>query len=129
LEKSAIGVQTGTTHEQVVRAHFPDADVRVYDRPDQIADDLLAGRIDAGLMERSAWDPLVKERGDGKLVYAGPLLTGADFPEFGRGQGIALKKGNSKLQTKVDAAIQAMLKDGTIASISQKWFTYDLSKK
>jgi len=129
LGSSAIGVQTGTTHEQVIRAHFPNADIRVYDRPDQIADDLLAGRIDAGLMERSAWDPLVKQQGEGKLVYAGPLLTGADFPEFGKGQGIALKKGNSGLQAKVDAAIQAMLKDGTIASISQKWFTYDLSKK
>lgn len=129
LGRSAIGVQTGTTHQQVINAHFPDADVRVYDRPDQIADDLLAGRIDAGLMERSAWDPLVKERGQGKLIYAGPLLTGADFPEFGKGQGIAFKKGNSVLQGKVNEAINTMLEDGTVAKISQKWFTYDISKK
>ncbi|RRD21727.1 transporter substrate-binding domain-containing protein [Brucella pituitosa] len=129
LGTSAIGVQTGTTHEQVIRAHFPNADVRVYDRPDQIADDLLAGRIDAGLMERSAWEPLVKERGEGKLVYAGPLLTGADFPEFGQGQGVALKKGNAELQTKVNEAIAGMLQDGTIAKLSQDRFGYDLSKK
>ncbi|QWK81637.1 transporter substrate-binding domain-containing protein [Ochrobactrum sp. BTU1] len=129
LETSAIGVQAGTTHEQVIRAHFPNADVRVYDRPDQIADDLLAGRIDAGLMERSAWGPLVKERGEGKLVFAGPLLTGADFPEFGQGQGIALKKGNNELRTRVNEAIAAMLKDGTVAKLSQSRFGYDLSKK
>ncbi|RBO95670.1 transporter substrate-binding domain-containing protein [Pseudochrobactrum asaccharolyticum] len=129
LSSSPIGVQSGTTHEQVIRAHFPEADIRVYDRPDQIADDLLAGRIDAGLMERSAWEPLVKERGEGKLVYAGPLLTGTDFPEFGKGQGIALKKGNAELQSKVNEAITSMLKDGTIAAISQKWFAYDISKK
>lgn len=68
LASAVIGVQTGTTHEQVVRAHFPNADIRVYDRPDQVADDLVAGRIDAGLMERSAWEPLVKDRGADKLV-------------------------------------------------------------
>jgi octopine/nopaline transport system substrate-binding protein len=129
LAKAAIGVQTGTTHEQVIRAHFPDADVRVYDRPDQIADDLTAGRIDAGLMERSAWEPLVKGRGSDKLAYAGPLLTSADFAEFGNGQGIALAKGKSELKAKLDTAIKAMLDDGTIKSISDKWFGYDVSKK
>lgn len=129
LVKAAIGVQTGTTHEQVVRAHFPDADVRVYDRPDQIADDLLAGRIDAGLMERSAWEPLVKARGTDKLVYAGPLLTSSDFAEFGKGQGVALGKGKTELKGKLDGAVAAMLKDGTIRTISDKWFGYDVSKK
>jgi octopine/nopaline transport system substrate-binding protein len=129
LAKASIGVQSGTTHEQVVRAHFPDADVHVYDRPDQIADDLLAGRIDAGLMERSAWVPLIKARGEDKLVYAGPLLTSADFAEFGKGQGIALGKGKTELKGKLDGAVEAMLKDGTIKSISEKYFGYDISKK
>ncbi|WP_062226062.1 transporter substrate-binding domain-containing protein [Aureimonas frigidaquae] len=129
LESAVIGVQTGTTHEQVVRAHFPDADIRVYERPDQVADDLVAGRIDAGLMERSAWEPLVKDRGADKLVYAGPLLTSADFAEFGSGQGVALKKGNAELKGKVDQAVTGMLSDGTIAKISQTWFGYDIAKK
>ncbi|MBW6422493.1 transporter substrate-binding domain-containing protein [Rhizobium sp. XQZ8] len=129
LAKSAIGIQSGTTHEQVVRAHFPGADVRVYERPDQIADDLVAGRIDAGLMERSAWEPLVKDRGAIKLVYAGPLLTSADFAEFGKGQGVAMGKGKAELKAKVDGAVQAMLKDGTVSTIAQKWFGYDVSKK
>ncbi|AGS24391.1 transporter substrate-binding domain-containing protein [Rhizobium etli] len=129
LAKAAIGVQTGTTHEQVVRANFPDADIRVYDRPDQIADDLIAGRIDAGLMERSAWEPLVKDRGSDKLVYAGPLLSTADFPEFGKGQGVAMGKGKTELKGKIDGAVQAMLQDGTIKTISEKWFGYDVSKK
>lgn len=129
LAKASIGVQSGTTHEQVVRAHFPDADVHVYDRPDQIADDLLAGRLDAGLMERSAWVPLIKARGEDKLVYAGPLLTSADFAEFGKGQGVALGKGKTELKGKLDGAVESMLKDGTIKTISEKYFGYDVSKK
>jgi len=129
LAKASIGVQSGSTHEQVIRAHFPDADVRVYDRPDQVADDLVAGRIDAGLMERSAWEPLIKDRGADKLAYAGPLLTSADFAEFGKGQGVAMGKGKAELKTTVDGAVEAMLKDGTVKTISEKWFGYDASKK
>jgi octopine/nopaline transport system substrate-binding protein len=129
LSGAAIGVQTGTTHEQVVRAHFEGADVRVYDRPDQIADDLIAGRIDAGLMERSAWDPLIKERGADKLVYAGPLLSSADFAEFGKGQGVAIAKGKTELKGQLDTAVNAMLADGTIKTISEKWFGYDIAAK
>ena len=129
LAKAVIGVQTGTTHEQVVRAHFPNADVRVYDRTDQIADDLIAGRLDAGLMERSAWEPLVKERGTDKLAYAGPLLTSADYPEFGKGQGVAMGKGKTDLKGKLDGAIAAMLADGSVKVMSEKWFHYDVSKR
>lgn len=129
LESAAFGVQIGTTHEQVVRAHFPGADIRVYDRPDQIADDLLAGRIDAGLMERSAWEPLVKDRGADKLTYAGPLLTGADFSEFGLGQGVAMGHRREELKREIDKAIAGMLSDGTMKTISTRWFGYDISKK
>ena len=128
LKSSSIGVQTGTTHEQVVRAHFPGAQVRTYDRTDDIAEDLAAGRLDAGLMERSSWEPLVKAHG-AELVFAGPLLTSSDFSEFGEGQGIALKKGSGELKSKLDAAITSMRADGTIAKASQKWFGYDASKK
>jgi octopine/nopaline transport system substrate-binding protein len=129
LRGKTIGVQTGSTHEQVVKAHFDDADVRLYDRPDQIADDLAAGRIDAGLMERSAWEGLMTARGDKSLAFAGPLLTSADYVEFGEGQGVALKKGTADLKGRIDKAISGMLADGTMANLSGKWFRYDVSSK
>lgn len=129
LQGKTIGVQTGSTHEAVLRAHFPDTEVRLYERADQVGDDLAAGRLDAGLMERSAWEGIMKARGDGELVFAGPLLTSADFPEFGQGQAAALKKGRDDLKGRIDEAITAMLADGTIAKLSQKYFAYDLSYK
>ena len=128
LKGKAIGVQTGSTHEQVIKAHFPDATVRIYDRPEQVADDIKAGRIDAGLMERSAWEPLMAASG-GKIVFAGPLLTSSDFVEFGHGQGIVLRKGQDELKAKVDAAVVDLLKDGTLKTLSQKWFGYDVSAR
>lgn len=128
LAGKVIGVQSGTTHEQVVTAHLPEVEVRSYERPEQLADDLRAGRVDAGLMEISAWEPFLKDEAGG-LKRVGPLLTGADYPEFGEGQGIALKKGNTELKARMDAEINKMLQDGTMAALSEKWFGYDVSSK
>jgi len=128
LDGKIVGVQSGTTHEQVMAAHFPDVTVRIYERPDQIFADMQAQRIDAGLMELSAWEPFTGT--DGKaLEFLGPQLTAADMAEFGHGQGIALKKGSEDLKTRMDATIQQMLADGTIAAMARKWFGYDVSSK
>lgn len=130
LSGKIVGVQAGTTHEQVAKAHFADAEIRVYDRPDQVADDMLSGRIDAGLMETSAWVPLMEaERAKGKIAFAGPQLTSADYPEFGRGQGVAIAKGKDELKGQVDTAVDSMLADGTITKIATKWFGYDIAAK
>lgn len=129
LKDKIIGVQVGTSHSSVVTAHFGSSTVRNYDRPDQIVDDVLAGRLDAGLMERSALDPFLAGDNGAKLVQLGPLLTSADFAEFGQGQAVALKKGNEALRARIDAAIQELLADGSLASLSEEWFGYDLSFK
>lgn len=127
MDGKTIGVQTGSTHAAVLAAHFPNSEVRLYERAEQVGDDLVAGRIDAGLMERSAWEGIIEARGGESLVFAGPLLTTADFPEFGQGQAIAIKKGREDLKARIDEAVSAMLADGTIARLSQASFEYDLS--
>ena len=128
LNGKVVGVQTGTTHEAVVLRHMSGSKVQLYDRTDQLADDLRAGRIDAGLMERSAWVPMFKDSTP-PLAYAGPLLSSADYKEFGNGQAIALSKNKPELKASLDKAIAGMLADGTLAGFSQKWFGYDLSYK
>ncbi|MEI4263940.1 transporter substrate-binding domain-containing protein [Roseovarius sp. D0-M9] len=129
MSGKTFGVQVGSTHEQVVRAHFGDSEVRVYDRPDQVVNDLIAGRIDAGLMERSAWETFVNGDYKDELKYVGPLLSSADFPEFGQGQAVALSKDSDELQGRMNEAIEGMLSDGTVAAMSEKWFGYDISAK
>lgn len=127
LEGKVIGVQTGSTHEAVVRTHLPNSDVRLYERNEQIADDLTAGRLDAGLLEESVWQELLKSRD--QLALSGPLLTSADYPEFGNGTAIALKKDNPELKERIDGAIRDMLADGTIKASAEKWFGTDISFK
>jgi len=128
LEGKIIGTQIGTTHEVVVRAHFKQVDVRLYERNEQMADDLASGRIDAALVEYSVWEELMKIR-EGQIELAGPMLTSADYAEFGEGQGIAMKKGQDELKARMDKAISDMLADGTMTKISNEFFGYDLSFK
>lgn len=129
LAGKVVGVQSGTTQEQVLNAHMPNVQVRSYERNEQLVDDLRAGRVDVGMMELSAWEPFMEGGAASGLKHIGPQLTGADYPEFGQGQGIALKKGNVELKDRLDGAINEMLKDGTIEALSQKWFGYDVSSK
>src|SRR5690606_6043339 len=128
LEGKVVGVQTGSTHEAVVRAHLSKSEPRLYERNEQIADDLNAGRIDAGLLEQSVWEQLMEARKD-QLSLAGPLLSSADYAEFGNGTAIAMRKGSDELKKRVDDAVTSMLADGKIAELSSKWFGYDLSYK
>lgn len=128
LSEKSIGVQAGTTHELVVVKHIPTANIRVYDRPEQILADINAGRIDVGFTERSVWDDLLANSPD-SIQFVGPLLTGADFTELGRGQGIVLSKGRDKLKSRIDKAIAQMLTDGTLTRYSNDSFGYDLSAK
>jgi len=128
LEGKIVGTQIGTTHEMVARAHFKNVDIRLYERNEQMADDLASGRIDAALVEYSVWEELMKIR-EGQIELAGPMLTSADYAEFGDGQGIAMKKGQDDLRARMDKAIGDMLTDGTMRKISNEFFGYDLSFK
>ncbi|WP_417247216.1 transporter substrate-binding domain-containing protein [Celeribacter sp.] len=127
LSDKVIGVQIGTTHSAVVAAHFSESTIRNYDRPEQIVDDVIAGRLDAGLMERAALEPFLAGNNERELVQIGQLLASADYAEFGQGQAVASKQGDNELNERVNAAIDEMLADGTLAELSNKWFGYDLS--
>lgn len=128
LQGKIVGVQSGTTHDMVMMRHFKNVDVRRYQRNEQLADDIVLGRLDAALLELSVWQALMKDR-DGKMILVGPLLSSADYPEFGEGIAMGMKKGRTELKKRVDGAISAMIADGTMKEISEKYFGYDVSFK
>lgn len=127
LEGKAVGVQGSTIFERVVSEHFPSADVKTYQQADQIIADLKTGRIDAAVMEVSAWDEFSGADKDANLTMFGPLLTYAEYPQLGDGIGLGIGKGNEELKAKIDTAIAELLADGTIAKASDKWFGYDVT--
>ncbi|MDH5104679.1 transporter substrate-binding domain-containing protein [Lentilactobacillus diolivorans] len=49
--------------------------------------------------------------------------------EDGKGSGIVMKKGNTKLQKQVNKALASLKKDGTLKKLSEKYYHADVSKQ
>lgn len=111
-----ISVQTATTaHENIQDMLDAGQDIEVlpYEKVTQCFDDLELGRCDAVYVDS---------------VVAGYYLTGSDkfqkvwTSEEGEPIGICLKKGNTDLKAILEAAIDTLYYDGTMAELSEKHF-------
>ena len=124
LKGKAVGAQVSTTQSKFLDMFFKDVvEVREYKTAEQVDMDLAAGRIDAAVVSLTYLKPLIaSEKGKG-LVLVGPMLRGNPFPI---GNGVALRKDDTDLKEKLNAAIAAAIKDGTISRLSMKWFKYDV---
>ena len=124
LKGKTIGVQGSTNAEAFVRQYFGEkAEIRTYDKQDNLNLDLLAGRIDAGLADFSVWKAFLESReGESAMLY-GPRISGG---LFGPGVGIGLRKDETALSDAFNAAIRSLAADGTLRSLSLKWFGADL---
>lgn len=121
-----IGVQRATTHDKYLTDNFGSAVTIVrYGNADEAYLDLKSGRVLAVLADASAIDQglLSKEGGD-KFEYIGPSLT--DRQWFGDGMGIAVRKTDMDLKTKLDEAIKTLRANGKYQEINKKYFQYDI---
>jgi len=122
LAGKTVGVQSGSSQLNVMRNHYQGVTVREYERADQMFEDLAAGRVDAiFLIESAADDTLATNLGKGDS-FVGPSFSGADYPELGKGVAVALAQNKPALKAQLDTAVDAMLADGTVKSLSEKWF-------
>ena len=124
MDGMTVGVQTATIHENFLREYMPDVDVSTYDSQENLDLDLEAGRVDAGLADQSAWQPLLEGDAGEDFTRIGPGLSGG---LFGEGVGVGLRKDEGELKDKFDEAIQAALEDGTIGKLATEWFGFDSS--
>ncbi|AYD04872.1 lysine/arginine/ornithine ABC transporter substrate-binding protein [Neorhizobium sp. NCHU2750] len=124
LQGKVIGVQGSTNAEAFVRQYLGDAvDVRSYDTQDNLNLDLSAGRIDAGLADYSVWQEFLQSNEGAAAEIYGPRISGGIF---GPGVGIGMRKEDSALVDRLNAAIDAARADGTLRQISIQWFHADL---
>lgn len=124
LKGKTIGVQGSTNAEAFVRQYFgDDADIRTYDKQDNLNLDLLAGRIDAGLADYSVWKVFLDSKEGASAMLYGPRISGG---LFGPGVGIGLRKDETLLADRLNAAIASISADGTLRAISLKWFGANL---
>ncbi len=120
LAGKRVGVVLGTSYEKWLRENVPTADIRTYDDDATRNQDLLVGRIDAILNDRLIVANLLKQY-NGRLVAAGePFAT--------QKQGVAVRKDSGDIAKAIDAAIAALRADGTLKTISEKWFGADVTQ-
>ncbi len=126
LKGKRIGVQRSTIHNAYVERTFPQSEIVRYASQDQVFLDLRAGRLDLVLADQAAIDLGFLSKPDGKgFAFLGPDI---DDPIFGLGSGVGMRKADAAtLGPKLDAAMKAVMADGTFKKLNAKYFPYSIA--
>jgi octopine/nopaline transport system substrate-binding protein len=119
-----IGIQAATVYAKFVYDNFKDSTVREYKTVDERDSDLKAGRIDASFDDETALGAMMATAGNEDVVLTGPAIGG---PVWGAGEGLGLRQADTDLKAKFDTAIKAAIADGTVKTLSLKWFKLDVT--
>jgi octopine/nopaline transport system substrate-binding protein len=125
LKGKTIGVQTSTIHANFADKYLKDvAEIREYKTTEQHDLDLAAGRLDAVLADATALNGTLRKPEFKDYVLVGPSITGG---LLGPGVGAGLRKEDTELKAMFDQAIAAAKADGTIKTLSEKWFKINVT--
>ena len=114
-----MGVQTGTTQDtwltdNLVKTNkLPEANLSRYDRADQAALDLKAGRIDVLMVDSAPADFLIKQTGGLKQAYKALLSSGP--------VNIALPLGDTDTAKSINDILKTLQSNGFIPGLVQKY--------
>ena len=124
LAGKTIGVQTATIHQNFLESgDVCSVKIRTYKTQDEVNLDLAAGRIDAALAAAVAFTDYAEKSGK-PVVLVGPTFSGG---AFGNGVGVGIRKDDTALLKKFNAAINKARKTGKISELAIKWFGFDAS--
>ncbi len=124
LKGKKIGVQVSSTHSNYVEKYLSDGtDVKIYQDFNDHNQDLFAGRVDAVVADSLALAPFL-ESAEGSCCEIKLQLN--DEEVFGIGVGAGIRKEDTDLLAKFNAAIAQIRADGTYDEISKKYFNFDI---
>ena len=126
LAGKTLGVQVATIHQVYANKYFAPAGatIKEYQTQDEANNDLAAGRIDAVQADSIALSDFAKTEQGACCDLKG---TVKDDPEIlGLGVGVGLRKGETELKDKINAAIKAIRENGTYDTFSKKYFDFDI---
>lgn len=124
MRGKTVGVQRGTYHQELLETRYPDTTARLYDSYHDAYLDLIAGRLDAVL--------------GGSVTLLASFLTKPEGREFqfigdflkvegaASDAGFAVRKEDTTLRDRLNAAILATRADGTYQALSNKYFGIDI---
>ena len=124
LAGKTVCVQTATIHQNFLDSgDVGKVNVRTYKTQDEVNLDLASGRCDAALAAAVAFSDYAEKSGK-PVVLTGPTFSGG---AFGNGVGVGIRKDDTELLKKFNAAINKARKNGDISRIATKWFGFDAS--
>ena len=121
LKGKSVGAQRATIAGQYLEDNMADkVDIKLYDTQQNAYTDLAAGRTDAILADMLVnYEWLQSDAGKG-FEFFGESFNRSDII------GIALRKGDDDLRKKLNAAIKAIIANGTYAKINAKYFPFSI---
>ena len=124
LTGKTVCVQTATIHQNFLDSgDVGKVNVRTYKTQDEVNLDLTSGRCDVALAAAVAFSDYAEKSGK-PVVLTGPTFSGG---AFGNGVGVGIRKDDTELLKKFNAAINKARKNGDISRIATKWFGFDAS--
>lgn len=127
LKGKILGVQASTTNLAWAEKYFKDvAEIREYKTTEQHDLDVAAGRIDAAVVAHSAAKATMETATGKDMAIAGPAFSGG---MLGLGVAVGIRKEDNDLKTAFDDAVKSAIADGTIKTLSMKWFKVDMTPK
>jgi len=120
-----IGVQVSTIHQNYAQTHFESmADsIKTYQNFDEHNQDLASGRVDAVIGDSLAFEAFLTSDAGKDFEIKASL---SDEVIFGPGVGAGIRKEDTELLAKFNAAIAKIRADGTYQKISDKYFDFDI---
>ncbi|MCC6074301.1 ABC transporter substrate-binding protein [Pseudomonas sp. GCM10022188] len=121
LKGKVIGAQRATIAGTWLEDNLGDVvEVKLYDTQENAYLDLAAGRVDGVLADKFVnWEWLKSDAGKDFEFKGEPVFDNDKI-------GIAVRKGDDALRTKLNAAIHAIVADGTYKQINDKYFPFSI---
>jgi octopine/nopaline transport system substrate-binding protein len=125
FQGKTIGVQGSSIAATFLDKYFKGvAEIREYKTTEQHDLDLKAGRVDLVMASMAYLSTAAKKPGNEDMVVSGPRFQGG---MLGRGSSVGLRKTDPALKALFNEAIAAAKADGTITTLSKKWFGFDVT--
>jgi len=120
LKNVKVGAQKGSSALNAVKKlPVAPAELKEYDDNPKALLDLEAGRIDVVIVDNVAGRDFIAKR-PGKFKFLPGFISKEPF-------GVAFRKDDKELLNQVQKTLDKMVKDGTMAKISRKWFAEDIT--
>ena len=125
LEGVLVGTQSGNNVVPFMEEYFGDIELREYDKLETRDLDMQAERLGAGISGYSYWGK-VEGKEEVDIVAFGPKFGGGILGGDVAGP---MKQGRPELKSRIDAALNSMIEDGTLSALAIERLGSDASPK